>query len=158
MFTIMRNVKGNRSPLELEEYTLGDHTSAVFSDALALVKESSSPVPLPTDGHGKVVSTGTAFIGTDEETASVAHQISCVEITVHDNGDGHLPKESIAVANVKGINPLDDAIGVLTYALPEFRDEEDPGYRANTVRYEFFYPGDQVFVTNSHGRTVDTLR
>lgn len=158
MFTIMRNINGNRSPLELDEYTLGDHKSAIHASALALVSEATNYQPQDPETKTRLLSEGTSFVGTEETAKHISRQVSCVEITIHDNGDGHLPKESIALANVDGTHALHEAIGVLTYALPEFRDEEDPGYRANTVRYEFFYPGDQVFVTNSHGRTIDTLR
>lgn len=162
MYTIMRIVQGNRSPIDLEEYTLGDHKSQVFQEAMRYAKESANhhEVSLADaswllKGQGKFHSVE----GVDEETtADYCQEISCVELALHHPSTGMTPSEVISMGSRTGSRALEDAIGVLAYELPAETDSDDPGYLCQSSRWEFIYPGDSVFVTNRFGKTVDSLR
>ena len=163
MYTIMRNVQGNRSPIDLEEYTLGDKDSQVYAEAMRFAKES-------TDHHHEVSQADASWLlkgqgefntaeSVDVETAAkYCQEISCVELEFHHDSMGMPPKEAISMGSRSGSRALEEAIGVLAYELPTQTDPEDPGYMLQASRWEFIYPGDSVFVTNRFGRTIDSLR
>lgn len=162
MYTIMRNIQGNRSPIDLAEYTLGDKTSTSFAEAMRFVKESTdhhhecsqADMAKLTEGqevlHGETVTLETA--------AKYSQEISCVELQFHYQSTGMPPQEAISMGSRSGTRSLDEAIGVLSYELETQTNSDDPGYMLQSSRWEFIYPGDSVYVTNRYGKTVDSLR
>lgn len=87
-------------------------------------------------------------------------EVSSVEVFMIPTDDPEEPlKEQILVARRRGKRPLSEAIGVLTYQAEEvFKDENGDDMTCDGACYEFFYQGDQVYVTNSVGKTVDSIR
>ncbi|EKS8398480.1 hypothetical protein QC505_003059 [Escherichia coli] len=66
-----------------------------------------------------------------------------------------LQEEELIVSERDGV--LDhDAIAVL---IEDFESPEHAKKRAfGGLRYQFIYPGDQVYVMNSHGSTIETVK
>ena len=169
MFTVQRIVKGTRSPIDLEEPSLGDRDSDVFKEAMKLAKESlENQSDMLMDMN---LADAREIIGVQEklnspegvnlETASAyCREFTAVDLEFHydDSKPEEQPKQAVLLGSRQGTRSLDEAIGVLAYELDNHRDEENPECHVQASRYEFFYPGDQVYVTNRYGKTVDTLR
>ncbi|MGL5397225.1 MAG: hypothetical protein ACRDBQ_18410 [Shewanella sp.] len=87
-------------------------------------------------------------------------EVSSVETYFIPTGEPDIDMhEQILVARRRGSRALSDAIGVLSYQAEEiFKDENGDEMKCDGACYEFFYPGDQVYVTNSVGKTVDSIR
>ena len=66
-----------------------------------------------------------------------------------------LQEEELIVSEREGV--LDeDAIAIL---VEDFESPEHAKRKAfDGVRYQFIYPGDQVYVMNSHGSTIETVK
>lgn len=66
-----------------------------------------------------------------------------------------LQEEELIVSERDGV--LDhEAIAVL---IEDFESPEHAKKRAfDGIRYQFIYPGDQVYVMNSHGSTIETVK
>ncbi|MDI7387520.1 hypothetical protein [Cronobacter dublinensis] len=66
-----------------------------------------------------------------------------------------LQEEEIIVSERDGV--LDeDAIAIL---IDDFESPEHAKKQAfDGLRYQFIYPGDQVYVMNSHGSTIETVK
>jgi len=159
MYTVMRIVGGNRSPIDLEEYTLGDHNSQVFAEAMRYAKESDVYQQVSLADASQLIKAQKEFESVEcENAANYCQEISCVELELHHPSTGLPPSEMVCMGTRSGSRALEDAIGVLAYELPDVTDPDDPGYMCQTSRWEFIYPGDSVFVTNRFGKTVDSLR
>ncbi|EOV9596807.1 hypothetical protein ACN5PR_002269 [Cronobacter dublinensis] len=66
-----------------------------------------------------------------------------------------IQEEEITVSEREGV--LDeDAIAIL---IDDFESPEHAKKQAfDGLRYQFIYPGDQVYVMNSHGSTIETVK
>lgn len=66
-----------------------------------------------------------------------------------------LQEEEITISEREGV--LDeDAIAIL---VEDFESPEHAKKQAfDGLRYQFVYPGDQVYVMNSHGSTIETVK
>ncbi|EDP9908674.1 hypothetical protein AVL05_000194 [Salmonella enterica subsp. enterica serovar Anatum] len=62
-------------------------------------------------------------------------------------------EEELVVASRKGVKG-GHAIAIL---IEEYASETIPG-AGDGCRYQFVYPGDQVYVMNSHGSTIETVK
>lgn len=84
-------------------------------------------------------------------------EVSSVELQyVYHDGES-MPKEMVLKSARRGNRSLDMVIGVLSYDATEHNDD---GLLPDTTRavYEFFYQGDEVYITNRFGKTVDSIR
>lgn len=169
MYTVMRIVKGTRCPIDLEEPALGDRDSDVFKEAMKLAQESIDMQ------NGAVMDMNLANAreiigmqgkmhspeGVDAETANAfCQEFTAVDLEFHydDSKPEEQPQQAVLLGSRPGSRSLDEAIGVLSYELEDRRDQDNPERYVQACRYEFFYPGDQVYVTNRYGKTVDSLR
>lgn len=169
MFTVQRIVKGNRCPIEIEEPTLGDRDSDVFKEAMKLAQESienqsDALMDINLAGAREIIGIQEKMHspdGVDEETAhNFCREFTAVDLEFHydDSKPDVQPTQSILLGSRQGTHSLEEAIGVLAYELENRRSEENPDVYVHAARYEFFYPGDQVYITNRYGKTVDSLR
>ncbi|ANZ48308.1 hypothetical protein BIZ78_gp267 [Erwinia phage vB_EamM_Caitlin] len=170
MFTVQRIVKGTRCPIDLEEPALGDRDSDVFKEAMKLAQESidmqNANVLMDTNlaGAREIIAMQEKMHspeGVDEETAhDFCREFTAVDLEFHydDSKPEQQPQQAVLLGSRQGTRSLDEAIGVLSYELEPRRSEENPEVYVQASRYEFFYPGDQVYVTNRYGKTVDSLR
>lgn len=170
MFTVQRIVKGTRCPIEIEEPALGDRDSDVFKEAMKLAQESiemqDANVLMDTNlaGAREMIAMQEKMHspeGVDVETAhGFCREFTAVDLEFHfdDSKPDQQPRQAILLGSRQGTRSLDEAIGVLAYELESRRNEENPDEVINASRYEFFYPGDQVYITNRYGKTVDSLR
>ncbi len=169
MFTVQRIVKGTRCPIDLEEPALGDRDSDVFKEAMKLAQES---IDVQTGALMDVNLAGAREMiamqekmhspeGVDVETAhDFCREFTAVDLEFHydDSKPEQQPQQAVLLGSRLGTRALADAIGVLAYELEPRRSEENPEVYVQASRYEFFYAGDQVYVTNRYGKTVDSLR
>ncbi|WP_147198308.1 hypothetical protein AAGQ96_11780 [Pantoea sp. MBD-2R] len=66
-----------------------------------------------------------------------------------------LQKEEILVSEREGVL-VEDAVAVL---INDVDSVKMPGIKeADGVLYQYIYPGDRVYVMNSHGSTIETLK
>ncbi|ANZ48581.1 hypothetical protein BIZ83_gp272 [Erwinia phage vB_EamM_ChrisDB] len=169
MFTVQRIVKGTRCPIDLEEPALGDRDSDVFKEAMKLAQESiamqsNTVMDMNLAGAREIIGMQEKFNtpeGVDEETAhALCQEFTAVDLEFHydDSKPEEQPQQAVLLGSRPGTRSLDEAIGVLSYSLEDRRDQEKPETYVQACRYEFFYPGDQVYVTNRYGKTVDSLR
>lgn len=70
-------------------------------------------------------------------------------------GKNALQEEELIVSEREGV--LDeDAIAIL---IEDFESPEHAKRKAfDGLRYQFIYPGDQVYVMNSHGSTIESVK
>lgn len=65
-----------------------------------------------------------------------------------------LQKEELVFSERDGVMDT-DAIGII---VGEFESESDRHPYPDSIHYQFIYPGDNVYVMNSHGSTIETVK
>lgn len=73
------------------------------------------------------------------EDREMTKELQAEELIVSDRMDGVLDTDAIAII------------------IEEHESKAVPG-AGDGCRYQFIYPGDQVYVMNSHGSTIETVR
>ena len=140
MYTLKMIIDGDVSIREEESITLSRAGGKLFNTALELVEESKQMAVACAEGQQ---AQGALVHGVDAVTAHkkpLALETSAVELCT--DGD----EQFVLCAGREGNRELNTAIGVVVTTLE------------NGARYEFVYAGDQVYVVNRDGRTVETLR
>ncbi|QVW55666.1 hypothetical protein pEaSNUABM9_00070 [Erwinia phage pEa_SNUABM_9] len=84
-------------------------------------------------------------------------EVSSVELQYVYHDSEALPQEVVLKASRRGNRSTDLIIGVLSYDASDINPD---GLLPDTTRavYEFIYQGDEVYITNRHGKTVDSIR
>ncbi|QVW55886.1 hypothetical protein pEaSNUABM10_00023 [Erwinia phage pEa_SNUABM_10] len=88
----------------------------------------------------------------------VATEISSVELQHIYHDDMAMPQEAVLKASRRGDRTMEQVIGVLAYGNSEEPDPTTGNVPVTVMTYEFIYQGDEVYVTNRHGKTVDSIR
>ncbi len=87
-----------------------------------------------------------------------ATEISSVELQHVYFDDTAMPQEAVLKANRRGTRTMEQVIGVLAYGSSEQPDPTTGNVPVTVMTYEFIYQGDEVYITNRHGKTVDSIR
>lgn len=98
-----------------------------------------------------------AGMNSDVLESSEPTEVSSVELLHYFDPVEETVKEQVLKFDRPGSRRLEDIIGVLSYGVGEDGPvgEQPAPYRAV---YEFIYKGDEVYITNRHGKTVDSIR
>lgn len=147
MYTLKMIIQGDTHVREEETVSLSEFGGKGFKEALALVEDSKNQ-HCEVDGEEHI---STPVAGVDAITmhkGTGPTEITSVELTMnyeHLDNNG-LPMQMVLCAAREGDRDLGSAIGVV------MTEVEHGG------RYEFIYPGDQVYVVNRDGKTVLSMR
>ena len=147
MLTVKRIINGDIHLSEHDEdITIGTRHGKAYNEAINYTKNPTDPEEfdeiIRTAKSVREVQAGEVYL---QETMN-PYQISGVTV-YRDNMYG---KETVMLGASSGKNEVTDAIGVLV------THTNDP--EGCTVDYEFFYPGDELYVVNSNGKTVHALK
>lgn len=140
MYTLKMIIDGDTSLRAEHSLTLSRFGGKLYNKAMQLVEESKNQ---QMEFDGQSLPMGTEVSGVDAQTVHdkpLALEVAAVELCLEE--DQHI----VICASREGNRQLDTAIGVVVTDLE------------HGARYEFVYPGDQVYVVNSEGRTIETLR
>jgi len=129
MFTVKQIIGNATSLYEVKEITVARQGSEQWAQAFALADELAVDVPDIIE-----------HIPTAYEDAEMTKPIGDEQIVTVDRND---------VTRVSCIAII--CSGVPSTALPDVPE-------AGGVGYQFLYQGDQVYITNSHGATIETVK
>lgn len=93
-----------------------------------------------------------------ELSGGEATEVSSVELQHVYHDDTGMPQEHVLKANRRGNRPIELVIGVLAYGHTPDVDMVTGQAPVTNMTYEFIYQGDEVYITNRHGKTVDSIR
>ena len=146
MLTVKRIINGDIHLSEHDEdITIGTRGGKAYKEAINYTKNPTDP-----DGFDELLRTAESIREVQADTVELggmeSFQISGVTV-YRDNVYG---KETVLLGASPGTNEVTDAIGVLVTHIN--------GPEECTVDYEFFYPGDELYIVNSNGKTVHALK
>lgn len=85
-------------------------------------------------------------------------EVSSVELQHVYHDDTGMPREHVLKTNRRGNRSIELVIGVLAYGHTPDVDTVTGQALVTNLTYEFIYQGDEVYITNRHGKTVDSIR
>lgn len=85
-------------------------------------------------------------------------EVSSVELQHVYHDDTGMPQEHVLKTNRRGNRSIELVIGVLAYGHTPDVDAVTGQAPVTNLTYEFIYQGDEVYITNRHGKTVDSIR
>lgn len=141
MFTVKRIINGATTVSEHETVTIAPNGSAAFNDAIEFTK-----APSPVEDLQQIGFDVGGIIYSDPDSETVTSHINGV--TVICDAD----RQNVLVSSCPGTLPLSEALGVVIVDMSKNGDVNQE------VQYDFIYPGEEVYVVNSHGSTVAQLR
>jgi len=149
MFTIKRVTNGDTSGFASEDWTISKRGGQTFLEACNYAKNPSHLEPqdlAPTLAELKQRSI--EIQGTEEVATNLSYEV--IGVTVIRAGNRH-EQDLVLVGAAPGSRACEDAMGVLVTTRTNPENEQE-------VQYDFVYPGDQLYVTDRFGNTVESLR
>ncbi len=158
-YTVKRIVDGDISGFGTDDWTIsrnGVKPGKTFLEAVAL---AHSPSPLsPLDAAPTLAELKSASVeklggavevqGVEVQGSDTAFEIGGVTVI---RGGGHNHEDLVMVGANPGTRDLSEALGVVVSVKDNREGQQE-------VQYDFIYPGEQVYITDCHGNTVESLR
>lgn len=146
MYTVKRIIDGDVSGFESADWSIsrnGATPGKTFLEAVAFARAPSPLEPIEAaQTVGQSVAVTATFVG------GTAYEIGGVTVI---RGGAHDNTDLVLVGANPGTRELSEALGVVVTTRTNSSKEQE-------VQYDFVYPGEQVYITDRFGNTVEYIR